>query len=211
MYLSIVCVTKLEPFALPFLRHMEEVCELVQAQFVVAIDGVPQDVRPEDYEKIIYVQSKGYVESVLDEAIAACDGDYVLRLDDDEKCSPAMVEWLREREYLAHDHWKFCTANLWRDSQSVPLNPPLWPDHHTRLSTKAKSGGRPYPHSGSPFGGGVLAPVIHEHHKFLVKSYETRRALARHYEHIGALIHAFTIPESCFELLTLAQIGRAHV
>lgn len=224
--LSILCVTKGEVHAIAFLLELCALAEACGAQLVLAGDGesgLDAATRAHTaYEAgrgskarldctVTPVRSAGYVESVLDTALQACRGEYVLRMDDDERCSEAMVLWLLEEEYRHADHWKFCTANLWEDDQSVITDAPLWPDHHTRLSVRAKAGGRHTPHAGSPYGGGVLAPVIHEHHKFLVKSLARRKALARHYAKMGALLTPFTLPEAAFETLTLAPLGDGTV
>jgi hypothetical protein len=145
------------------------------------------------------VVSKGYIESVLDEALEYTAGRYVLRLDDDERCSPAMVQWLREEQFLASDHWKFPRAHILSDGR-VSLHPQLWPDHQTRLSVRAKSGGRRWIHAGSPFGGGDEAPVVIEHHKFAVKSLQERMAIADRYDSIqpgsgNGGMQAFNVPE----------------
>jgi hypothetical protein len=187
MSLSILCVTKAEPFALPFLAVLASDAFELGAELVIAVDdastwpviGTPPTVG--EYQ-VCRVQSAGYIESVLDEAIGFCCGDYVLRLDDDERMSLDMVMWLRSDAYLDADHWAFPRANLWGDADSVLVNPPLWPDLQTRLSIKPKAGGRHGVHDGSPFGTGRIAPAVIEHHKYLIKSREVREAQARGYD-----------------------------
>lgn len=219
--LSILCITRGDGYAMRFLREMAALAVETDAELVVAGDGnygyaavAVEAMKWSCSSTVFGVHSAGYIESVLDDAVAACRGTYVLRLDDDESCSPAMVQWLRERRYRDDAHWKFATANLWRDAQSVITNPPLWPDHHTRLSLRALSGGRPkHPHATSPHGNGTLAPVIHLHHKFLVKGYARRQAIARAYEQVGPglgmsdTMRPFSLPETCYETLHLAPLG----
>jgi hypothetical protein len=154
--LSILCVTSGLERAEPFYAHFRDVAERLGAECVILRDG-------ED------IHSAGYIESVLDEAIARTTGDYVLRLDDDERCSPAMLRWLEAREYLAHDHWHFPRVHLWENPESMLTQAPFFPDFQTRLSVRAKAGNRPMIHSASPWQG-YIAKVCIEHWMFLVKS-----------------------------------------
>lgn len=171
--LSILCVTTGRDRAQPFLEHFMELAEKLDAECVIVRDG-------ED------VHSKGYIESVLDEAIARTSGEYILRLDDDERCSPAMVQWLEAREYEKGDHFTFPRVHFWGDSQSVILEQYYFPDLQTRLSVRAKAGGRGEIHLGSPFGAGEVTRVCLEHWVYLVKTYEERCATGVHYNEIRA-------------------------
>lgn len=192
MSLSILCVTKGEDFAFPLLHQMASDARVLGAEFVACVDGAapwPLDgLRPHlgDDWQLQRVHSAGYIESVLDEAVGFCRGDYVLRLDDDERISFALLAWLENEHYLTADHWAFPRANLWGDANSVLVNPPLWPDLQTRLSVKAKAGGRHGVHDGSPFGTGTVAPCVIEHHKYLIKSREQREAQAHAYDALRA-------------------------
>lgn len=202
MSLSILCVSKAEPFALPFLAGMVHLGIAVQAEVVFAADGWDAYAKLKDLNptKLVKVESRGYVESVLNAALDACSGDFILRLDDDERPSISMVDWLKDRTYEAEPHWKFPRAHLWRDETCFIASPPLWPDHQTRLSVASMAGGRTTVHAGSPFGGGAEAPVVLEHYKFLVKTTEERRAIAARYDRVhqgygtGGML-AFNLPE----------------
>lgn len=224
--LSILCITKCERHAGIFLQMFVETANKIGAQLVIVVDGnevvpnVPTGV------KVAFTRSKGYLESVHDEAVSLCDGTYVLRVDDDETLSPAMRVWLAEKMYLTHDHWKFPRQHLWavvphegeKRHRVVLLTPQLFPDEQTRLSVKRKAVGRTHIHAGSPFGGGEAAPVALRHHKFLVKSYEERKAIAERYESIqcgcgmnGML--AFNLPEDAYkgQRVTLVEAGSGVV
>lgn len=181
---TITCITKAEPFAERFLREMVDLARLVRGNTVLVADGhaAQTQIRKWGLPLAGVVQSKGYIESVLDQAISLCREGYILRLDDDEACSSSMCAWLESREFLASGHWKFPRLHLWRNDQTAIINAPLWPDHQTRLSLKAYSGGRTTVHAGSPHGGGTPAPVAIEHHKFLVKSPEERLEIAKRYD-----------------------------
>lgn len=216
MKLSILCVTRGERFALRFLREMGVLAEGLGAQFVLAADGdgAEGELRGAGYP-CVRVDSAGYLESVLDHALGFCHGDYVLRLDDDERCSDAMVRWLAGEAYLEADNWKFARAHLWPTERSFVVDPPLWPDHQTRLAIRAKAGGRSEIHAGSPHGGGELAPVILEHWKFLVRPVTERRALVAARDAIapgaGTSFAAFNVPEDFrgLDVRTYPSGGRA--
>src|SRR5690606_10758983 len=98
---------------------------------------------------------------------------------------------------------------------SYIVNPPLWPDLQTRLSVKAKSGGRTRVHAGSPFGTGTVAPCVLEHHKFLVRPRGEREALVERYERIergaGLGYSMFSVPEPYEDQLRTAPLGNVLV
>jgi hypothetical protein len=214
MKLSILCFTELKSWSGFFIEKFARlVAELPDTELVIAVDRAPTALIAEsDLVHAISVESQGYIESVLDEGINACRGEYVLRMDDDEVITPAMSMWLHERLYEAHPAWKFATANMWQDDKSFIFNAPLWPDHHDRLALKQYAGGRgKTPHAGAVYPG-VLAPVVFEHHKFLVKSYDERVQIAARYDAIGQGLGtggmtAFTLPERAFDSLLLGEVG----
>lgn len=204
--LSILCVTNLGAHTPPFIGIMTTLSDVLDAEFVIALDGATLPTVPHERLRMtagaartLVVESGGYIESVLDEAVAACSGDYILRLDDDECCSPAMVSWLAERVYREHQHWAFPRMHLWPDKDHYLVNTPLWPDLQTRLSVKHMAGQRTQIHQGSPFGTGHVADRIAiEHHKFLVKDRTERERLLAHYERLLPSANdwaAFSVPE----------------
>jgi hypothetical protein len=210
MNLSILCVTRFERHALPFIADMASLAKDLDAEFVLAADGARpyQSLNALGYQPW-RVASTGYVESVLDDALALCQGDYVLRLDDDERCSAGMRRWLVNGGYLSARHWRFARAHLWRDTRHVLVTPHLWPDVQTRLSLRNMAGGRSAIHSGSPHGGGTDAPCSIEHHKFLVKSLEERREIIARYDSIqpgaGSQFRAFSCPEDFYTAQDIAD------
>lgn len=211
MMLSILTVTKLEPHSAYFLGKMRDLALALSAEFVVVVDGETPVIFP-DADRVGVVQSKGYIESVLDEAVNACRGRYILRLDDDEMASPAMERWLAHGCHLTADNWQFPRAHLWPDAESVIMTPHLWPDMQTRLSVKEKAGGRGGVHAGSPFGMGEYAPVTIEHHKFLARTYEERLAIAKRYDAYSAgygtgNMKPFSLPEDAYDEVTVVKKG----
>jgi hypothetical protein len=216
--LSLLTVTRGEPFARPFLTHFQKVAEACDAELVIVADGpdAAETVTQWGLPISLVVESRGYIESVLDAALIACTRDYVLRMDDDETCSPAMIAWLADGGYLTSSHWKFPRPHLWQDTEHFLDHPQLWPDHQTRLSVRSKSGGRRQVHAGSPFGSGRAAPVSIYHHKFLVKTQAERQAIADRYDRVqrgfgtGGML-AFSLPELAISHPTVAPISEAEI
>lgn len=206
--LSIVCVTRAEKFAIPFLQQMEQLAQNLDAEFVIAADGqnALHALANEDFSCLIMMVNVlgPSLEEVLDKAVAACSGIYVLRLDDDERCSPAMVKWLEDLKYAGDDHWCFPRVHFWKNDTTALITEHLWPDLQTRLSVKSKSGGRIQLHAGSPYGPGQRAPVAIEHHKFLCRPYAERQAIAARYDafHKGfgtGMMLPYSLPEDAYK------------
>lgn len=215
--LSILCVTKCEPEILHLLNDLSQKAERLDAEFVIVIDeshgnGLHLNGKA---SKILTIRSNGYIESVLDEAISHTTGDYILRIDDDESLSGSLFEWLDSHFYLEQDHWKFARAHLYPDTSHFITNPPLWQDHQTRLSIREKAGNRPNIHSGSPFGGGKLAPYPIFHHKFLVKSHEKRAEIVKNYDKIspgmGTNFAIFSVPEDVISEINVEKVENLRV
>lgn len=181
--LTVLVVTEYGAHAGPFRLEAARLAERLGAAYV-EFDG----------------SGSGCLEAVLDVAVSSCPGSYILRLDDDEKATPELEQWLAAREFLADDHWAFPRLNLWPGEDSYITSHGLYPDLQTRLSTKAKSGGRHRIHAGSPFGTGRVAPCAIEHHKFLRRSFDERERLLDRYEALqpgaGRDFVAFSIPET---------------
>lgn len=217
--LNVLCVTRGEMCTLPLLRQMAADAQAIGAEFVVAVDGIhPRDMacRLSTKAYINEVRSRGFIESVLDQAVGFCDDGYVLRLDDDERMSAAMVAWLKAGAYLKQDHWQFPRVHFWGDAHTVLMTHELFPDHQTRLSLKSKSGGRRTVHAGSPFGPGAIAPVAIEHHKFLIRDRKSRLAIAQQYDaqHPGygtGSMLPFSLPEDAYERVNLVAYGNGTV
>lgn len=212
--LSILCVTKAERCVLPLLETLSLVSRLSGSQFVLVADGQEafktiayNPMSGLDPDRLFRIDSKGYIESVLDSCIGLTTGKYIFRVDDDESLPLPVVEWLKSGGYRESDHWKFNRAHLIARGNAetgdgetrVITNQPLWPDHQTRLSTREKSFGRNHIHCGSPHGGGDLAPYPIIHHKFVIKSREEREAILKRYDEIqpgaGGGFWQFSVPE----------------
>jgi hypothetical protein len=205
--LAILCVTNGQPHAPEFLLHHERLTRELGARFIVAIDGShPPGGWPALFaHEVIRVQSNGCIESVLDEAVSACPDGYILRLDDDEKVTRAMRDWLSDGEYRKADHWAFPRLHLYPDADHYVTTAPLYPDVQTRLSLKRFSGGRARV--------GTVAPVAIEHHKFLCRPLEDRRRLVERYEALqsgaGADFRVFSLPEDFDGTLAWERVEEA--
>lgn len=204
--LAIVCMTKGERHAVAFLDAMRKDAHSVGARFVVVADNCDPYHRA---DQLVNVTSQGYFESAWDEALEHINAPYILRLDDDETLSLPLLTWLAAGEYRSGEVFAFARVHFWANHHQVIINPPLYPDLQTRLTTKERAGGRNVIHTGSPYGTGEIVPYPIEHHKFLVRNLEERRAIAAHYESIrpGAgmsdTYRPFNLPETCFDTLKL--------
>jgi hypothetical protein len=217
--LSIVCVTRAEDKVISFLKLMCKHAEYLDAEFVLCLDisrdnldryPIIQNLAP----VITVLESKGYVESILETAFSATKGNWILRLDDDEEISYGMLKWLKARKYLEHDVWMIPTAALWPNENMFITSPPLWPDQHMRLFTWDKATWPDHIHAGAPEMG-PMAPVAIKHHKYLISSYKDRLTKARNYDIIkpgaGTGAHlAFTLPEQYFDEISVAPLGMGY-
>jgi hypothetical protein len=211
MTFDLLCVTKAEPHAERFIQAMEDAAFLIGAGMVLCFDGLVS-VETAPWVRRHQVASDGTIESILDEAIRYCQAEFVLRLDDDERMTPGMVDWLRTGDWASNDLWAFPRLNLWGDERHFIKADPLWPDLQTRLSTREKAGGRLGIHDGSPFGPGRIADVEIEHHKFLVRDRAARLEIAQRYEAVrpnaglGPSYLPFGIPEDFYGPALLSRV-----
>ncbi len=195
MTLTFLCVTRFEGCTEGLRERMESLADDVDANMVF-FDG----------------SQARCIEDVLDDAVAECPDGHILRLDDDEGCY-GMREWLLSGEWESRDHWAFRRANLYPDADHYVTNHELWPDFQTRLSTKAKSGGRTKVHVGSPYGTGHLGTPVIAHYKFLVRSAEERQALVEQYEAAGASeqFRVMSFPELAYDDLAVEALPKLGV
>lgn len=219
MSLSLLMVSKGEPHAWPFIVKLQQAAlRIPHCEVVVCADG-PEAVRAlGNHSFAVYElpQSRGFIEDRLDLAVNFCTRRNVLRVDDDETLSPALVDWLASDAYQASDVWRFPRVHFWGDDQSVLITDALYPDWQIRLSTREKAKGRPaVPHSMPPSGIGMPAPVVLEHHKFLVKTRSEREAVAARYDAVadglgtGRTFKVFSLPEAVYEGLDVRLVSYA--
>ena len=223
--ISIVCITRAEPQLLPLLEQMSQAAVEMGGEFVLGLDWEPDFEKADDIarysalsglsSRIIFVKSKGYVESVLQYVIDKCKGEWIFRLDDDEGLTPAGWEWMKERKYEANDNWLIPTAALWGDDEHFITSPPFWADRHMRLSRWDKIGtwpDAPHAHPGFDHSRLPTTPFAILHYKYLLRSYEERRDDAEVRE---ALVEdaglgkrtVYSLPEDVLPYLILHPVG----
>lgn len=217
-WLSIVCITEGMEKVLPLLMKMQKTAAVLGAEFLLCVDikdGLAAYERIQHVSPLIMaVKSEGYLESVLNVALEAARGAWILRLDDDEEMSYALFRWLVARKYLLAERWLIPTAALWGDTGHFITSSPLWPDIHLRLTTWDFPRWNTELHAASPKMG-RLAPVCILHHKYLLNSYEERRRKAQQYDSIkedgGTGKHLpFTLPEDAYNEVTILPVEKGY-
>ncbi len=184
-HLSIICMTKGGDVASSMLEGLMAAARSLGAELIIGLDsGGRIKYHQEPFWKLVPINGDGYVESTLNQLARHANGQWVLRIDDDESIPPAMIEWLKRREYQDHPAWAFPTAALWKDDKHFITTPPFWPDTHVRLTSWHLAADWPDEPHGKPawVHTAQVAPVAILHHKFLIKSYDQRRAIAEKYE-----------------------------
>lgn len=192
--LTVLTVSTLPWYAWRFIRLARNIAEGLGAEHVLAADlgGMPT-IRADALRALgegdgpgtrtVFVDSggAGYLEACLNQAIDRCNGEYIFRLDDDERASPALAMWLREwlGDANAEPQYTFPRAALWPDEAHWANEPEVWPDAQARLATRELSR-RSYVHEqwcgDEVF---VKAPIIH--HSYLVKTAAEHEAIAAVY------------------------------
>jgi len=221
--LSILCVTKNDDCVNELLADLAFGAYSLGAELILAADGRDAftalccSVLRTKW-RVVPVQSRGYVESVLDDALRHTSRRYVLRIDDDEEISTAMYRWLESGIYRSASHWQFPRQHKWKTAHGygVLMTPHLWPDYQTRLSVRSKAGGRNGVHAPSPYGGGEIAPVSIIHHKYLVRTLDDRRRIAQTYDAYspgygtGNML-PFSLPELAYDEMHVVEAGDGSV
>lgn len=202
MKFSILTITRGEECVLENLTQLAQLAKSLGADYVVGVDGpvARERVRELQIEATIKeVATAGVMESVVDELLPYCEGEYVLRLDGDERVTWLMEQWLRQGRYVGADQWKFPRAWLWKDGTYLTA-PHYWPDFQVRLSIKKKSGGLRTLHAMRSFGSVAEAPIAIEHLKLLMFSPEEREQHIRNFDAVeagaGSNFRHFYSPES---------------
>lgn len=183
MTLSIICVTKAEPNARPFLSDIANLGRILGAEVIFGVHGAAATMwATMNGHKYVEVDGN-YVEEMLDPVIAACTGDYILRLDDDEKCSAGLILWLKRGEMIHRDSWFFSRCHLWPDAQHCLSRHPYFPDFQVRLSVKRQAR-RPVKLHAAHAYTAYRAPALCyiEHHVFITKTREERQVITAKYE-----------------------------
>lgn len=178
MSVSVLCVTRGEPHVGRFLHHFAFLANSLDAEFVIAADRC--DIAMTDARTVPVDCSRcPVIETVLEEAVAACRGDWILRLDDDETVSLALFRELLKVDRTSCEAVAFPRAHLWGDEQTMLTNEWFWPDVQMRFSKRHLAVRRTI-HEGAPKVDIVLNGCL-LHHAFLVKDRDGRREVAERY------------------------------
>lgn len=112
--------------------------------------------------------------------------DYVLMLDDDERCTEGLVNWLATEQYRTADFWYIRRAWLYKDARHYISSPKHWPNPSLRIGRRELITVPTAIHAGWMQGPGTKAeaPFAIEHHKFLIRSLDERKETVAQYEAI---------------------------
>ena len=215
MTLSILCITNAEPHATKYIALMSQLAERLSAEFVLGLDGKRAQrsdlCQLADTAIRLKPHDVPLQECVMDDAVTACTGAYILRLDDDEVVSPALEKWLAAKEYEKANLYSFPRVYMHPDEKHILCNDHIYPDLQTRLGKKELMYGVTFIHAGNPNGPGTIAPYAIEHHKLLCRSYVDRQAIATRYEAIrqgaGSLPEyaRYNLPEMIYNRLEVKE------
>lgn len=184
MTLSILCVTNGEEWAGKYIQRMYDLACYLGAPLVLGLDRERAQRAGFPCHRSINLTAHLLQEDVMDEAVAYCDTEYVLRLDDDEVASPALAGWLATENYtlIGSRVYAFPRVYMWGDEQHILSNDGIYPDLQTRLGLRNCMFGVNHVHAGNRCGTGTIVPYAIEHHSLLVKSCEKRKEIADRYE-----------------------------
>ncbi len=176
--LSVLCVTRGEPHTPRFLSHLSLLANLLRAELVIGCDRCDVNV-PKAKKVRLDASSCPVVETVLEEAVSHCSGEYVLRLDDDETVSLAMAGYLLAGDWKNYEAIGFPRAHLWINESLMLTDEHWWPDIQMRLSLK-RHAVRRVVHEGPPKLDVVVGAAL-LHHLWLVRTRDERLETCRRY------------------------------
>jgi len=205
MSISVLVVTRGEPHTPRFLTHASRIAQFLHAEFVIGCDRC--EVRLGG-AKVVPLDASAcpMIETVLEQAVAACEGDWILRLDDDETVSWAMLGYLLSCDYTKREAIAFPRANLWGHEGDHLTDAEFWPDVQMRFSKRQYAIRRTI-HEGAQKIDAV-APAMLLHHAFLIRGREGRREVARRYCEIqGVPPHDRYWPPDYMTSLNTSPVG----
>lgn len=188
MQLSICCVTQALPRSIEFLVDIQALATKLDAELVFGAHGDHARLLLKHELRVVPVGGD-YMEQMLDLVLDACSGRYILRLDDDERCSPGMIAWLLAGTYRERPVWHFRRPHLMPDADHYIATSPFYPDWQTRLTAREFAKRPMKLHAACPHPGwGAPKGVEIEHWTFLVKTREERVAIHERYAtHAGVV------------------------
>lgn len=205
MSISVLVVTRGEPHTPRFLAHAGHVAQFLGAEFVLGCDRCEVHMPS---VKVVQLDASAcpMIEAVLEQAVDACDGDWILRLDDDETVSWAMLGYLLSCDHTRYEAIGFPRANLWGDEAHLLVDSEFWPDVQMRFSKRQYAVRRTL-HEG-PAKCDAIAPAMILHHNLLVRGREGRREVARRYCEIqGVPMQDRYWPPDYMTKLDVAPVG----
>jgi hypothetical protein len=155
------------------------IAEILKAEYVVAADRAPQVDAHGGKVVAVDASSCPVIETVLEEAVAACSGDWILRLDDDETVSLAMLHCLLRFDFSDFEAVAFPRAHLWGSEQQALTNADYWPDVQMRLSRRHLAVRRVVHEAPPKIDCFVPACILH--HVYLVRDRDARKECAERY------------------------------
>lgn len=185
MKISIACVSDVADSVRPFLLDFKIHAEVLGAEFILGVHG-DRALQFACEHKIRFVRVEGqYFEELIDPVIEACTGDYVLRVDDDERLSTGMLAWLLSGDWWRRDSWFFSRRHLWPNERYCLAKQPYFPDFQARLSVRRQAR-RPVKIHAAHAYPAYRAPALAflDHHVFLIRTREERKAVTAKYETI---------------------------
>lgn len=187
MSLSVLCATRAEAVVRPFLAEMGPLAKACGGRFGVVLDGSESYERWKDLGLSAHtIIAQDGVHLAMQDTVNECPTEYVLILDDDERCPQALSEWLQQRQYETADCWYISRAWLYPDRQHYITSPKHYPNFTARIG---RTSGVVVPtqiHAGwiAKFPETAFCPHSLEHHKLLIRTLEERQATVQRYESI---------------------------
>jgi hypothetical protein len=223
MSLSMFAVVKDAARLLPALvSNMHQVAD----EIVIAVDTddpadatVRQAQLIPDINRVLLVHTGGSYESALNITAAACHGDWIMYLHDDELMPPSLIAELpAAMSQPLVEEWIFERKHIMSAGNGIirwATNYPLWPDPQVRMRQHMAWRKEPWPsgvHSVPPGKYRAMADNPLWHLKFVVKSHELRKQRYEVWREMpgGADPHfkVFSLPnESQYTLQIAAEVA----
>lgn len=182
--LAICCATRADAGVQPLLRRMSALAETLRAPLVFVVESTEAAARLADLSlpSFMHCVPGQPCWITMQAALSTLHTEYVFFLDDDESCSPALVEWLAAGHYHFGATWLVPRGWLYHDTEHFIEGSTHWPDFQLRIArrvdiqipTEIHVGWIPRPRPPAPKA--AICPYAIEHHKLLIRSYPERLA-----------------------------------
>lgn len=194
---------------------MRALADDMGADFVVgADDKETEDLAAGFADIIVPVKSGGFLEGAINSTIAASTGGWILQLDSDEFPSPALRQFLIEKDWAIGNLKciSFPFAWLYGDDKHMIVDMPLCGDFHPRLMWREIANRAEEPHAVPGNMYGAVAPFLMLHYKLLYRSYDERKKIAEFRETLGDNMGlgyrtVYSIPEDYYLKINTGYIG----